>query len=482
MNSILAIQEPHANGVDAVLGPLIDALNRAVFFTVPVFGVKVEGLVLMLAVAMVFFTVWLGLPQLRFFGHGLAVASGKYHDPTAPGHSSHFAALSTALSGTVGLGNIAGVAVAITAGGPGAAFWMFIIGFFGMALKMAEVTLGLKYRVVGEDHQVAGGPMYTIARGFAKRRGLAGVGIVLGGWYAVAALGGALPMLQTNQSFEQVAAVVGLREALGEEGARWSFGIAMAGAVAVVVLGSAAWLGRVTSLLVPVMCGVYLLAGAVVLAFNLPSLPGALGVIVREAFSWDAAGGGALGAFIVGMRRAVYSSEAGVGSAVMAHTLARTREPVSEGIVALLEPFVDTMVVCTMSALVVVVTGAYLQPGVEGVGLTSAAFESVLPWFPVVLAVAVLLFAYSTLISWGYYGVQAWGFLFGRSRFSIGFYKVFYCVMVPLGAVLPLGKVVNFIDSCFFLMAVPNIIGLAVLAGELRRDVVDYASRVIARR
>lgn len=482
MTILLKLQEPSVSGVDALLGPAIEALNSAVFFTVPILGVQVEGLVLMLAAAMLFFTAWLGLPQLRYFRHSLAVVSGKYHDASAPGHSSHFGALTTALSGTVGLGNIAGVAVAITAGGPGAAFWMFVIGFFGMALKMAEVTLGLKYRHIGADGQVAGGPMYTIARGFAKRRGLAGLGLALGVLYAVAALGGALPMLQTNQSFEQVADVLALRERFGEDGARWGFGAVMAAAVAVVVLGSAAWLGRVTSLLVPLMCGVYLLAGLVVLLFNLSALPQALGVIVGEAFSWDAAGGGALGAFIVGMRRAVYSSEAGVGSAVMAHTLARTREPVSEGIAALLEPFVDTMVVCTMTALVVVVTGAYTLEGVEGVGLTSAAFASALPWFPVVLAVAVALFAYSTLISWGYYGVQAWGFLFGRGRFSIWFYKVFYCVMIPLGAVLPLGKVVAFIDSCFFLMAVPNIIGLAVLAGELRRDVADYAARVILRR
>jgi len=464
--------------VDALLGPPIDALTRAVFFRVQVLGLEVEALVLLLAGAMLFFTVWLGLPQLRLFAHGAAVARGRFHDPTAPGVSSHFAALSTALSGTVGLGNIAGVAIAITAGGPGAAFWMFIIGFFAMALKMAEVTLGLKYRLIDAKGDVFGGPMYTLARGFAGRNGLKMLGIVLGGCYAFAALGGALPMLQTNQSFEQVASVIPLRDLFGEEGARWSYGIAMAAAVAVVVLGSAHWLGAVTSRLVPVMCGLYLLAGLVVIVGNLPALPGALGLIVTEAFRFEAAAGGAVGAFIVGMRRAVYSCEAGVGSAVMAHTLAKTREPVSEGAVALLEPFVDTVIVCSMTALVVVITGAYRMEELAGVGVTSAAFADVLPWFPVVLAVAVALFAYSTLISWGYYGVQAWGYLFGRSQTSIQVYKLFYCVMIPLGAVLPLGKVVDFIDSCFFLMAIPNIVGLLVLSGELRRDVADYVARV----
>lgn len=475
----MSLQAAPVTPVDALLGPLIDALTGAVFFKVPLFGLQVEALVLLLAAAMLFFTLWLGIPQLRLFAHGVAVARGRFHDPSAPGVSSHFAALSTALSGTVGLGNIAGVAIAITTGGPGAAFWMFVIGFFAMALKMAEVTLGLKYRLIGEKGEVFGGPMYTLARGFAGRPGLKTLGIVLGGCYAFAALGGALPMLQTNQSFEQVAGVLPLRDLFGEGGARWGYGAAMAAAVAVVVLGSAHWLGAVTSRLVPLMCGIYLLAGAVVIGANAPALPGALGLIVMDAFRLDAVGGGALGAFIVGMRRAVYSCEAGVGSAVMAHTLAKTREPVSEGAVALLEPFVDTVIVCSMTALVVVITGAYQIEGAAGVGVTSAAFASALPWFPVVLAIAVLLFAYSTLISWGYYGVQAWGYLFGRSALSIQLYKVFYCVMIPLGAVLPLGKVVDFIDSCFFLMAIPNVVGLLVLAGELRRDTRSYVTRIV---
>ena len=466
--------------VDALLGPAIRALNQAVFFKIELFGVAVEGLVVMLAAAMLVSTFALGAPQIRYFGHSIALLRGRFSDPSAPGAVSHFAALSTALSGTVGLGNIAGVAIAIATGGPGAAFWMLIIGFFAMALKMAEVTLGMAHRVVGPDGEVAGGPMYAIARGFAAKPGLKTIGVALGGFYAVAALGGAIPLLQTNQSFEQVAAVTGLREAFGEAGARWAFGLFMAVLVAIVVLGSARWLGQVTSRLVPAMCGLYLVAALAVLAVNASALPDAIAAIVSGAFAPQAVAGGALGAFVVGMRRAVYSCEAGVGSAVMAHVQAKTREPASEGMVALIEPFIDTVVICTITALVVVVTGAHLGGG-EGVAMTSEAFASVFDFFPYVLALAVFLFAYSTLISWGHYGTQAWGFLFGRSRGSILTYKILYCVLVPMGAVLPLGAVVDFIDACFFLMAVPNVIGLAVLSGEVRAIVADYAKRVVAR-
>jgi alanine or glycine:cation symporter, AGCS family len=463
--------------IDALLGPPIAALNQAVFFKVSLLGVQVEGLILVLAAAMLFFTVWLGAPQFRLFRHAVDVVRGRYADPTAPGAGSHFAALSTALSGTVGLGNVAGVAIAIGVGGPGAAFWMFVIGGFAMALKMAEVTLGMKYRIADANGETFGGPMYTIARGFARRPRLKTVGLALGGFYAVAALGGALPLLQSNQSFEQIAAVSGLRDWLGEGGARWAYGLVLAALVAVVVLGSARWLGQVTSRLVPAMCVLYAASALVVLVLNAPALPGALALIFSSAFTTDAAYGGAIGAFVVGMRRAVYSCEAGVGSSVMAHTLAKTKEPVSEGVVALLEPFIDTVVVCSLTALVIVVTGAYALD-MEGVAMTSAAFAGVVSWFPYVLAATVLLLAYSTLISWGYYGTQAWGFLFGRSRASILTYKVLYCLLVPLGAVLPLGVVVDFIDACFFLMAVPNIIGLAVLAGELRGDVRAYVTKL----
>lgn len=458
------------DGLINSLGHGIDALSANVFAKVALLGVEVEGIVLWLAVPMLFFTVWLGFINLTKLPLALRIVRGDFRDKTAPGEVSQFQALSTALSGTVGLGNIAGVGVAITTGGPGAAFWMFVIGWFAMSLKCAEVTLGVKYRVTNADGTISGGPMYTLENGL-KRLGLPRSGKFLGVMYAIFALGGAIPLLQVNQSFAQVSAVTGFDNGL-------LYGIIMAITVAAVVVGSARWLGATTARLVPGMCVVYLGGCLLVLVTNAGAIPGALVEIITQAFNPTAVAGGAIGAFVIGMRRAVYSCEAGIGSAVIAHSAAKTAEPASEGLVALLEPFIDTVIVCTITALTIVVAGTYLQAGVTGVGVVSAAFETVSPSFPIVLAIAVYLFAYSTLVSWGYYGTQAWGYLFGRSRFSIGFYKVFYCAILPLGAVLDLGKVVDLVDSLFFLMAVPNIIGLYLLSGDLRQEMRSYLGRM----
>lgn len=450
------------------LESFIEALSRFVFWKMPLGPVQVEAIVLFLAVPMLFFTAWLGFPNLRALGISFRIVRGRYADPDAPGEISQFAALATALSGTVGLGNIAGVAIAVSTGGPGAAFWMFVIGFFAMTLKCAEVALGLKYREYGPGGAVFGGPMYTIKNGLAAR-GLPRLGLALGGIYAFLALFGAIPLVQVNQSYAQVASVTGLSNP-------WIYGAIMAVLVAAVVLGGARWLGRVTSRLVPAMALVYLTGVLAILLLNWPLVPGALEQIVASAFTGQAAAGGALGSFIIGMRRAVYSSEAGIGSAVIAHAQARTREPVSEGFVALLEPFVDTVIINSLGALALVVAGTWAS-GLEGVAITSAAFATVAPWFPAVLAVAVFLFGYSTLVAWGFYGLQAWGYLWGHGHRAAMLYKLLYVVLLPIGAVLPLGKVVDLIDSAFFLMAVPNIAMLYVCAGELRRDVRDYWAR-----
>ncbi|MCH8684928.1 alanine/glycine:cation symporter family protein [Pedomonas mirosovicensis] len=455
--------------VVTALSGVIDSLAANVFAKVPLFGVEVEGIVLWLAAPMVLFTLYLGFPNLRALPLALRVVRGHFHDPTAPGSVSQFAALSTALSGTVGLGNIAGTAIGISIGGPGAAFWMFVIAWFAMTLKMAEVTLGVRYRIEHADGSVSGGPMYTLSRGLAGL-GLQRTGKFLAVFYAICALGGAIPLLQVNQSYAQVSAVTGLDNG-------WIYGILLAIAVGAVVVGSIGWIATVTSRLVPAMCIFYLAGCAIILFSNITALPDALLLIIRDAFSADSVAGGAIGAFVVGMRRTVYSTEAGIGSAVIAHSAAQTREPVSEGLVALLEPFIDTVVICTITAVTIVVAGTYAQ-GLEGVAITSAAFASVASWFPYVLAVAVFLFAYSTLIAWGYYGIQAWSYLFGHSKASQTFYRLLYCVMLPFGAVLDLSRVVNLIDSMFFLMAIPNIIGLYLLAPELKRMVSDYLRRV----
>ncbi|HWH17526.1 MAG TPA: amino acid carrier protein [Allosphingosinicella sp.] len=459
-----------------ILGFGIDRLAATVFAKVPVFGTEIELIVLWLAIPMLFFTAWLGFPNIRGLGVAIRNLRETPSEAKAPGQVSQFAALTTAISGTVGLGNIAGVAVALSVGGPGAAFWMFVIGWFAMTLKCAEVTLGLRFREETPDGHIRGGPMYTLKNGFASK-GWAKLGLALGGVYAAFALIGALPMLQVNQSYVAVAAAVDLTDTTG---ARWIYGAIMAFLVAFVVLGGITWLGRITSWLVPLMAIVYLCGVFAILILNAGAVPGAIALIVSDAFTGEAVAGGAIGAFVVGMRRAVFSSEAGIGSAVIAHAQARTRIPASEGAVALLEPFIDTVVICSLGALAMVVAGTYNQ-GLEGVQITQAAFAQVAGWFPAVLAIAVFLFGFSTLCAWGFYGLQSWGYLFGDSRFSQNVFKTLYVLLLPIGAVLDLGRVVDLIDSAFFLMAIPNIIVLYLFAPELRREFTAYMRSARAR-
>ena len=443
----------------------VDALSTAVFFKVPLLGAQIELIVLYLAVPMLFFTAWLGFPNIRHVGRALRILRTQPDKDEAQGDVSQWAALSTALSGTIGLGNIAGVAVALTMGGPGAILWMFVIGWFAMTVKMAEVTLGLKYRVFDRQGHVHGGPMYVL-KAVGAARGWPRIGMALGGAYAFFALFGAIPMVQVNQSFAQVKVVTGLTNG-------WAYGVFLAGAVALVTLGGAAWLGEVAKRLTPIKVAVYLVGVLAILALHLDAIPGALALIWNGAWSGSAATGGAVGAFVAGMRRAVFASEAGVGSAVMAHSLARARHPVSEGLVALLEPLLGTMIVCALGGLALVVAGTW-NIGLEGIAITSAAFAQVSPWFPWLLAVVVFLFAYSTLVAWGFYGLQAWGYLFGHGARAQWTYKILYVVALPPAAAIDLGRVVGIVDSSFFLMAIPNVIALYLCAGELRRDVRAY--------
>ncbi|MFY9352142.1 MAG: amino acid carrier protein [Sphingobium sp.] len=444
---------------------LVDDLSNAVFFKVPVLGAQVELIVLYLAVPMLFFTFWLGFPNITQVGRAIRTLKSQPREGEAKGDVSQWAALSTALSGTIGLGNIAGVAVALTMGGPGAILWMFIISWFAMTVKMAEVTLGLKYRVFDSAGHAHGGPMYVL-KAVGAARGWPKLGLALGGAYAFFALFGAIPMVQVNQSFAQVRQVTGLSNG-------WAYGVFLAGAVALVTLGGAAWLGEVAKRLTPLKVAVYLAGVAAILILHLGEIPSALALIWNGAWQGNAATGGAVGAFVAGMRRAVFASEAGVGSAVMAHSLARAQHPVSEGLVALLEPLLGTMIVCALGGLALVVAGTW-NTGLEGIAITSAAFAKVSPWFPWLLAVVVFLFAYSTLVAWGFYGLQAWGYLFGHGPKAQWTYKILYVVALPPAAAIDLGRVVGIVDSSFFLMAIPNVIALYLCAGELRRDVRNY--------
>ncbi|QJU56503.1 amino acid carrier protein [Sphingomonas sp. AP4-R1] len=439
----------------------IDALSAIVFFKIHFGSIQIEAIVLYLALPMLFFTLWLGFPNLRLVGRGLAQLRRQPGEAEAKGDTSQFGALATALAGTIGLGNIAGVAVALTMGGPGAIFWMFVIGWFAMTVKMVEVTLGLKYRITDADGHVHGGPMYVL-REVLRRRGWPRLGVAIGGCYAFFALFGAIPMVQVNQSFAQVSTVTGFANG-------WAYGIFIAAAVACVTLGGATWLGEVSKRLTPAKVAIYLAGLCAILILHADAIPAALAQIWHGAWGADAAQGGAVGAFVSGMRRAVFASEAGVGSAVMAHSLAKTDEPVSEGLVALLEPLLGTMLVCSLGGLALVVAGTWTG-GLQGIAIMSAAFAQISPWFPYLLAVVVFLFAYSTLVAWGFYGLQAWGYLFGNGQRAQMIYKVLYVAALPPAAAIDLGHVIGIVDCSFFLMAIPNVIALFLCAGEMRRD------------
>ncbi|MCA1749661.1 MAG: alanine/glycine:cation symporter family protein [Parasphingopyxis sp.] len=451
----------------------LEDLNQLVFASVPVFGVDVTLIVIWLAIPMLVFTLWLGFVNIRGLGEGIRVVSGRYADPDAPGQISQFGALTTALSGTIGLGNIAGVAVAIGTGGPGAAFWMFVIGFFAMTVKCVEVTLGHKYRTIDPDGTIRGGPMYSFKNGLAAR-GRPKLGTFLGGIYAFFAMAGAISLVQVNQSYSQVADVAGFDNPV-------AYGIGLAFLVGLVVIGGVVWLARVTEIMVPGMALAYLVGVFAIIFTNFSELPNALWIIVSSAFSGEAAAGGMLGAFVIGMQRAVYSSEAGVGSAVIAHAQARTREPASEGLVALLEPFIDTVIVCSLGAIAIVLAGTW-QGDATDIEITSQAFAQVAPWMPVLLAVAVFFFAYSTLCSWGFYGLQAWGYLVGEGPKRDAAYRAFYISSIPFGTILSVEAVFNLVDSAFFLMAIPNVVAIYIFGGEIRRDILDYHARSKAAR
>ncbi len=452
----------------------LQTLDRKLFnpITMPV-------VIIWLIVGAIIFTVYMGFINIRGFKHAIDVVRGRFDDPDDPGEVSHFQALTAALSGTVGLGNIAGVAIAISVGGPGATFWMIIAGLLGMSSKFVECTLGLKYRTVHANGSVSGGPMYYLSRGLA-RQGLARLGKVLAFLFAVFCVGGSFGggnMSQINQATQQLINITG-GDASFLADSRWIFGMIMAGVVAMIIIGGIKSIAKVTDKVVPFMVVIYLLAALVVIFVNVREIPAAFGTIFNGAFDARAMYGGIIGVLIVGFQRSAFSNEAGIGSASIAHSAARTDEPVSEGIVALLEPFIDTVIVCTMTALVIIITGNLNPDETQGVTLTSQAFASVIWWFPYILSVAVILFALSTMISWSYYGLKSWTYLFGESNASEFIYKFMFCGFVVLGSTIELTSVFGFSDAMIFAMAFPNVLGLYFLSREVRDDLRSYLARV----
>ncbi|MGB1040490.1 MAG: alanine/glycine:cation symporter family protein [Flavobacteriales bacterium] len=400
---------------------------------------------------------------------------GEHH-----GEVSHFQALTAALSATVGLGNIAGVAIALSIGGAGATFWMIIAGFLGMASKFVECTLGVKYREIDENGTVFGGPMYYLKKGISGS-----FGKILAIVFAVMCIGGSFGggnMFQVNQAFKLLENITG-GEQSALNGNGWIFGLIMAIFVGIVIIGGIKKIAKVTDKIVPFMVAIYVIASLYILISQYDMIGSAFGQIFDGAFTGAGILGGVFGVLIQGFKRAAFSNEAGIGSASIAHSAVKTKHPASEGMVALLEPFIDTVIVCTMTALVIIITGK-LDVGAslsfdEGVVLTSNAFASVIgEWFKWVLALAVVLFAFSSMISWSYYGYQAWSFLFGRSKSIGNAYKIIFCLFVIVGAASSLGSVIDFSDAMIFAMLVPNMIGLFFLAPKVRDELKNYLGKI----
>lgn len=462
-----------ADTINDVLTPVSDWVASIIFYSVNVFGVALPLVVVWLMAAGIILTFAFRFINLRGFRHAIHIVSSPKEREDAPGEITHSQALSAALSGTVGLGNIASVPVAIALGGPGAIFWMIFAGFFGMSAKFAECALAVKYRKILPDGSTLGGPMFYIENVFA-RHGLKKIGKGAAIFFAVMAMGASVSIFQVNQAHAQFANVTNISAPV-------TFGIIMSAGVAFIILGGIKRIGRAAQMIVPTMGVIYLGAALVILALNASAIPGAISLIFQSAFGLDAAGGGLIGALINGMKRATYSSEAGVGSAAIAHSAVRTNEPLTEGYVALLEPFIDTVVVCTITGLVVIVSGAYIpflfNPDVVGIEITSAAFESTISWFPYILLVASVLFAFSTLVSWAFYGSQAAAYLFGASKRTDVIFKLVLCLLLSTGAAVSLSAVINFIDSMLFGMAIPNIIALYLLLPELKKDIAVYEAK-----
>ena len=467
--------------IDSFFKPLVSDYLVPVIFWDPLkffgfdIGADIPIVVLWLVFGALFFTFRMKFINFRGFKHALSLVRGDYDDPEDKGEVSHFQALTTALSATVGLGNIAGVAIAISVGGPGATFWMIVAGLLGMSSKFVECTLGVKYRKFDANGEVSGGPMYYLRDGLAKYK-MPIFGKFLAVMFAVLCIGGSFGggnMFQANQAYAQLS---GQFPVLAGNGPL--FGLILAFLVGVVIIGGIKSIANVTEKIVPLMALLYVGTALIIILINISEVGNVFVLIFNGAFAPDAAFGGVIGVLIQGFRRAAFSNEAGVGSAAIAHSAAKTKEPVSEGIVSLLEPFIDTVVICTMTALVIIFTGMYNVDGLEGAQMTSKAFGSVFSWFPYLLVIAIFLFAFSTMISWSYYGLKSWEFLFGKSKLSEYSYKFIFLLFIIVGSSVKLGAVLDFSDMMILAMAFPNIIGLLILSKEVKIDLNSYLNRL----
>jgi len=506
--------------IDEAFKPISDFFSQVIFFTIPVAGMDVPFVLLLLVGSALFFTIYFKFPNILHFKTAINVVRGKYDeldhtsvnpelaidgditdtikDESEEGEVTHFQALATAVSGTVGNGNIAGVALAIALGGPGATFWMIVCGFLGMSTKFVECTLGVQYRDVGDDGTVYGGPMYYISKGL-KERGFGLLGKIAAIIFAIFCIGGSFGGGNAAQSNQ---ATVVLKELMGLEstGAGFWIGVVMAIIVGIIIIGGIKRIAQVTEKVVPFMAVLYLLACLYILGANFSLIDDAVSLILKEAFNPTAIGvGGVIGVLLVGFKRAAFSNEAGAGSASIAHSAVKTKYSASEGLVALLEPFIDTVVICSMTALVIIIfnfggdasgatvfqyggdgAGAVMIDGVayEGAGITSKAFAQYIPYSNIFLTVAVVLFAVSTMISWSYYGLQSWKFLFGRGKAADMAYKLLFLLFVIIGASASMNSIWAFSDAMIFAMVFPNMVGLYFLFPVVKKQLKRYTDAI----
>jgi len=452
-----------------------------IFKSVPVGDANFPIIVGWLLLAALIFTVYFGFVQFRRAGMAIDIVKGKYTDPNSKdeGEVSHFQALTTALSGTVGLGNIAGVGAALAIGGPGATFWMIMCGLLGMASKFCECTLGVKYRTILPSGVVSGGPMYYLSQGLSEK-GLGGLGKALAIGFALMCILGALGggnMFQANQAHAMLTYAFDVPSEYGV-----ITGVVLAALVFSVIVGGMPSIASVTERVVPWMAVLYVGMAIIVIVVNIDQVGAAFSAIIDGAFTGAGVAGGVVGALIQGLKRATFSNEAGVGSAAIAHSAVKTKEPVTEGLVSLLEPFIDTVVICTMTALVITIAGLNAAPyngeGLTGVTLTAASFTATAGVFKYFLALAVVMFAFSTMISWSYYGLKAWTYLFGEGKTTELIFKIIFCVFVVIGATIQFGAVIDFSDAAIFAMSIFNIIGLYFLMPVVKRELKSFITRV----
>lgn len=481
----MSLTSAQATNIDAFMdkhiAPVSDFVASIIFFPITIMGSKVPVIIFWILIAGIFFTVYFKGIAVWGFKHAIDIVakpSDSTHDGC--GEVSSFQALATALSGTIGIGSIAGVAISISIGGPGAAFWIFIGALLGMSIKFVEATLAVKYRRFNLDGSVSGGPMHYIAHGLTRKK-LRWLGQPLSVIFAILCIGSGITagnMIQINQTAHQIVFITGGANSF-LNGYNWVIGLLVAILIGMVIVGGIKSIAKVTTILTPTMCALYIISGLIVIFANYANIPSALALILREAFHPTAVAGGVFGTIIIGLRRSVQSNEAGTGAAAIVYATAQTKEPVSQGFVALLETFL-TGVLCLFTSCSIVFSGVLDMNRVgeiSGIELASNAFQSVIPFFPIILSIIAVLFAMSTLISWAYYGQKAWTFLLGEGKKRVLTFNLIYCLFIIVGSVMNVQSVIDITDAMMIAMCIPNVIVLYILAPEIKRDLKDYLAK-----